>query len=153
MLRGSVVSLYTARDAAGPMESHEEVEAVAGRGLRGDRYFDGTGHWSKTPGVGREVTLVELEAIEALEREKSIVIAPGAARRNVVTRGVPLNHLVGREFRVGAVRLRGTRLSEPCAYLEGLTQKGVLAGLIHRGGLRAEILAGGTIRVKDAITE
>jgi len=76
-----------------------------------------------------------------------------AARRNVVTRGVPLNHLVGREFQIGAVRLRGTRLCEPCAYLEGLTLPGVLAGLIHRGGLRAEIVTGGTIRVEDAITE
>ena len=103
--------------------------------------------------MSREVTLIEIEAIEALEREKNIAIAPGAARRNVVTRGVPLNHLVGREFQVGSVRLRGTRLCEPCAYLEGLTQKGVLAGLIHRGGLRAEIVTAGTIRVEDIITE
>ena len=153
MFHGNVVFLYIARDTAVPMESTQEVQAVAGRGLEGDRYFDGTGHWSKTPGAIREVTLIELEAIEALERENSIAIAPGAARRNVVTRGVPLNHLVGREFRVGAVRLRGARLCEPCAYLEGLTQQGVLAGLIHRGGLRAEIVTGGTIRVADAITE
>jgi MOSC domain-containing protein YiiM len=153
MFHGNVIFLYIARDTAVPMESTLEVQAVAGRGLEGDRYFDGTGHWSKTPGASRELTLIELEAIEALEREKSIAIAPGAARRNVVTRGVPLNHLVGREFRVGAVRLRGTRLCEPCAYLEGLTQQGVLAGLIHRGGLRAEIVTGGTIRVADAITE
>jgi len=153
MFRGNVISLYTARDAAVPMESQEEVKAVVGMGLEGDRYSDGTGHWSRTPGVGREVTLIELETIEALEREKNIAIAPAAARRNVVTRGVPLNNLVGREFQVGAVRLRGTRLCEPCAYLEGLTQKGVLAGLIHRGELRAEIVKGGTIRVADAITE
>jgi MOSC domain-containing protein YiiM len=153
MFRGTVAALHVARGAAAPMESAPEVKAIAGRGLEGDRYFDGTGHWSKTAGVSREVTLIELEAIEALEREKSIAIAPGAARRNVVTRGVPLNHLVGREFQVGAVRLRGTRLCEPCAYLEGLTQHGVLTGLIHRGGLRAEIVTGGTIRVEDAITE
>jgi MOSC domain-containing protein YiiM len=153
MFRGNVVSIHIAREAASPMESTQEVKAVAGQGLEGDRYFDGTGHWSKTPGVSREVTLIELETIEALEREKSIAVVPGAARRNVVTRGVPLNHLVGREFQVGAVRLRGTRLCEPCAYLEGLTQPGVLTGLIHRGGLRAEIVTGGTIRVDDAITE
>ena len=94
-----------------------------------------------------------IEAIEALEREKNIAIAPAAARRNIVTRGVLLNHLVGREFQIGAVRLRGTRPCEPCAYLEGLTQKGVLAGLIDRGGLRAEIVTGGAIRVEDIITE
>jgi len=153
MFRGNVVYLYTARDAAAAMESTQEVKAVAGRGLEGDRYFDGKGHWSKTPGVSREVTLIEIETIEALERDKNIAVAPGAARRNVVTRGVPLNHLIGREFQVGAVRLRGTRLCEPCAYLEGLTQQGVLAGLIHRGGLRAEIVTGGTIRLEDTITE
>jgi MOSC domain-containing protein YiiM len=153
MFRGNVVSLYTARDAAAPTESREEVKAVAGQGLEGDRYFKGTGHWSKSPGVSREVTLIELETIEALEREKSLAIAPGAARRNVVTPGVALNHLADREFQVGAVRLRGTRLCEPCAYLEGVTQKAVLAGLIHRGGLRAEVVTGGTIRVEDAIIE
>jgi MOSC domain-containing protein YiiM len=153
MFRGSVVSIHIARDAAAPMESREEVKAVAGHGLEGDRYFNGRGHWSKSPGVSREVTLIELETIEALEREKSLALAPGAARRNVVTRGVTLNHLVGQEFQVGAVRLRGTRLCEPCAYLEGLTLPGVLAGLIHRGGLRAEIVTGGTIRVEDVITQ
>jgi MOSC domain-containing protein YiiM len=153
VFRGKVVSLHRARAAGVPMDSTREVKAVAGQGIEGDRYFNGRGHWSKNPGVNREVTLIELESIEALEREKGIAIAPGAARRNVVTRGVPLNHLVGREFQVGAVRLRGTRLCEPCAYLEGLTQQGVLAGLIHRGGLRAEIVTSGTIRVEDAITE
>jgi MOSC domain-containing protein YiiM len=153
MFRGNVVSIFIAREAAIPMESREEVKAVAGQGLEGDRYFDGTGHWSKTPGVGREVTLIEIEAIEALESERNIAITPGATRRNVVTRGVPLNHLVGREFQLGAVRLRGTRLCEPCTYLESLTQQGVLSGLIHRGGLRAEIVTGGTIRVEAAVTE
>jgi len=152
MFRGNVVSLHIARDAAVPMESTADVKAVVGQGLEGDRYFNWTGH-SKHPGVSREVTLIEIEAIEALEHEKNVAIAPGAARRNVVTRGVPLNHLVGREFQIGAVRLCGTRLCEPCAYLEGLTRKGVLAGLIHRGGLRAEIVTGGTIRVEDIITE
>jgi MOSC domain-containing protein YiiM len=153
MFRGNVVSIFVAREAAMPMEPREKVKAVAGQGLEGDRYFDGTGHWSKTPGVGREVTLIEIEAIEALESERNIAIKPGATRRNVVTRGVPLNHLVGREFQLGAVRLRGTRLCEPCTYLESLTQQGVLSGLIHRGGLRAEIVTGGTIRVEAAVTE
>jgi MOSC domain-containing protein YiiM len=153
MFRGNVVSIFIAREAAIPMEAREEVNAIEGQGLQGDRYFDGRGHWSKTPGVGREVTLIEIEAIEALEIERNIAITPGATRRNVVTRGVPLNHLVGREFQLGAVRLRGTRLCEPCTYLEGLTQQGVLSGLIHRGGLRAEIVTGGTIRVEDPVTE
>ena len=103
--------------------------------------------------MSREITLIEIEAVEALARENNIQIEPGVARRNLVTRGVPLNHLVGREFQVGGVRLRGTRLCEPCQYLEGLTIKGLMAGLIHRGGLRANILSSGTIRVGDSITE
>ena len=153
MFRGEVISIHVASEAAKPTESLETVQAVAGRGLKGDRYSNGIGYWSNSPGAGREVTLIEIEDIEALSREKEIAIEPGAARRNLVTRGVPLNHLVGREFQVGAVRMRGVRLCEPCAYLEGLTEKGVLAGLMHRGGLRAEIVNGGTIRVGDAITE
>lgn len=105
MFKGEVVSIHIAPRAGLPMEARAQVEAVAGRGLEGDRYFDGTGYWSNNSGVDRDVTLIEIEAIEALERERKIRIAPGAARRNLVTRGVPLNHLVGREFQVGAVRL------------------------------------------------
>jgi len=153
MFRGDVVSIHVVAKAGLPMESRQSAEAVAGRGLEGDRYFDGAGYWSTHPGRGREVTLIELESIEALAQEKQVVIAPAAARRNLVTRGVPLNHLVGREFQVGEVRLLGVRLCEPCDYLEGLTTKGVLTGLLHRGGLRAEIVSGGTIRVGDVILE
>jgi len=131
------------------METRTHVAAIAGRGLEGDRYCDGTGYWSNNSGVHREVTLIEIEAVEALAQEKKIVIAPGAARRNLITRGVPLNHLVGREFQVGVVRLHGTRLCEPCQYLEGLTAQGVLSALIHRGGLRAKIIVGGAIRIGD----
>jgi MOSC domain-containing protein YiiM len=153
MLHGEVVSIYVAARAGAPMASRQSVEAIVGRGLEGDRYYEGSGHWSSTPGMGRQITLIEIETIEALEREKNIVIAPGASRRNLVTRGVPLNHLVGREFQVGAVRLLGRRLCEPCEYLEGLTTKGVLTGLIHRGGLRADIVLGGSIHVGDSVKE
>ena len=135
------------------MESRAQVEAIAGGGLEGDRYFDGVGYWSNNSGVDRDVTLIEIEAIEALDREMKIRIPVGAARRNLVTRGVPLNHLVGREFQVGAVRLHGTRLCEPCQYLESLTTRGVLTGLIHRAGLRARIIIGGAIKVGDLIAE
>jgi MOSC domain-containing protein YiiM len=153
MFRGGVVAIYLAATAGAPMETRRGVEAVAGRGLVGDRYFEGTGYWSKNTEVSREVTLIEIEAIEAMAREKNIEIAPGSARRNLITRGVPLNHLVGREFQVGSVRLRGTRLCEPCKYLEDMTAKGVLVGLIHRGGLRADIVEGGSIQVGDVVTE
>ena len=152
MFQGDVVSIYVAAAAGIPTESLQQAEAIAGRGLAGDRYFNGIGYWSNRPGAVREITLIEIESIEALAREKNIEITPGEARRNLVTRGVPLNHLVGRQFRVGTVLLRGVRLCEPCQYLDDLTKKGVLTGLIHRGGLRAEIAVGGTIRVGDLVT-
>jgi MOSC domain-containing protein YiiM len=104
------------------------------------------------PGSGRAVTLIEIEALEALQRDYQVELDPALSRRNIVTRGVPLNHLVEREFRIGDVVLRGTRLCEPCAHLERLTAKGAMRGLIHRGGLRADILEGGTIKVGDTLT-
>ena len=135
------------------MQALDEVRATPGRGLEGDRYFEGTGAWSNHPGEGRQITLVEMEAIDDLAAEKNIALQPAETRRNLVTRGVPLNHLVGKQFLVGDVRLVGIRLCEPCHYLEEMTTKGVLAGLIHRGGLRANVLTSGVIRVNDSVTE
>jgi MOSC domain-containing protein YiiM len=151
MFKGQLVSIHIALAQGVPMQTLAQVEAVFGRGLRGDRYFEGLGHWSSSPGAGRAVTLIEVETIEALSRENKICLVPGASRRNLVTRGVPLNHLVAEEFQVGEVRLRGIRLCESCHYLEGLTTAGVFAGLVHRGGLRAEIASGGMLREGDAI--
>ena len=148
---GEVVSLHITPDREAPTKSVGTVRVVPGRGLEGDRYFFERGTYSDRPGPWREITLIELEAIEALARDNELQITPGEARRNVVTRGAPLNHLVGREFLVGEVRLRGVRLCEPCAHLEGLTRRGIVSGLIHRGGLRAQILTEGTIRVRDPI--
>jgi len=148
---GKVASIHISPEAEGAMRFVRTVRAVPGRGLEGDRYFRAVGTYSDRPGTGREVTLIELEAIEAMARDNDVRIAPGDARRNVVTRGVALNHLVGREFRVGDVRLRGVRLCEPCSHLESLTRRGVLDGLVHRGGLRAQILTEGDIHVGDPI--
>jgi len=136
------------------------VRAFPGRGLEADRYFAGTGFYSKTSSYGgREVTLIEIEAVEALfggvlnasGERAGIKLAAAETRRNIATSGVPLNHLIDREFRVGAVLMRGTRLCEPCKHLEDLTQRGVMSGLIHRGGLRARILNEGVIHVGDAV--
>lgn len=99
-----------------------------------------------TPGSGRQVTLIEIEAIDALRREYLIEIDAEQARRNIVTRGVALNHLIDREFAIGEVVLRGTRPWDPCSHLEKLTVKETLGGLIYRGGLRADIVRGGFIR-------
>ncbi len=151
MWQGTVVTIHITREATKPPEAVAEARAIAGRGLEGDRYFKQVGTYSNHPGSGREVTLIEAEAIEALAREAKIALPPGASRRNIMTRGVPLNHLVGQRFRVGEVVLEGTRLCEPCTHLESLTQTGVRPGLIHRGGLRTVIVRGGTIRVGDIV--
>ena len=148
---GSVQSIHITAVASEPTVAVAEVRAVEGKGLEGDRYFSGSGAWSSTPGSGRQVTLIELETIEALERDYDMKIEPGQARRNIVTSGVALNHLVGREFSVGEVRLRGMRLNEPCNHLASLTDEKVKQGLVHRGGLRADIVSGGVIRVGDAV--
>ena len=153
MSQGTVVSINIAHAGGEPMESLGEARAVAGRGLEGDRYFSKDGTYSNNPGTGREVTLIESEAIDALERDYDVSLEYKDARRNIVTRGVALNHLVGREFRVGDVAMRGVRLNEPCNHLASLTNEKVKPGLVHRGGLRAEILNDGTICVGDAIWE
>ncbi len=127
-----------------------EVQAIAGQGLEGDRYFSQRGTFSK-PEPDRELTLIEVEALEALKGDSGVELAEGDPRRNIVTRGVPLNHLVGREFSIGEVRVRGLRLCEPCAHLAQLTVPGILPGLVHRGGLRAQILTPGLIRPGDLI--
>lgn len=146
-------SIHIAPDEGDATHVVDEIRAVAGRGLEGDRYFNHAGKFSHKKNPGREVTLIESEAIEALNRDYGIQFDLGDSRRNIVTRGVPLNHLVGREFKVGStVVLEGIRLCEPCGYLEGLTVSGIKKGLAHRGGLNARIVSEGTIRRGDAVT-
>ncbi len=135
------------------MVTAKDVRAVAGKGLEEDRYFKQIGSYSHNPGPDREVTLIEVEAIEAMKREYGVDIKPEDSRRNIATRGVPLNHLVGRDFRVGEVTLRGIRLCEPCGHMAEMTHKEVLRGLVHRGGLRAQIIKSGMIRVGDTVEE
>lgn len=149
--RGTVIAIHVTDKAAAPMKAVPEARAEAGRGLEGDRYYTKVGTYSETPGSGREVTLVESEAIEALEHEYGVKLAPGDTRRNITTRGIALNHLVDHEFRVGEVTLRGTRLCEPCAHLQSMTHEKVLEGLVHRGGLRCDIVSGGVIRNGDTV--
>ena len=151
MFKGTVVSIHIASDAEGRMVGVKEARAVPGKGLEGDRYFQQIGTYSAKPGPDREVTLIEAEALEALRRDYGVTLGPGESRRNITTRGVPLNFLVGKEFAVGPVSLRGIRLCEPCGHLEDLTREGARAGLVHRGGLRAQILTEGVIRAGDAV--
>lgn len=158
MPKGVVVSIHVSSKATERMQSVNEVAAVPGKGLEGDRYFEGVGTYSPKPGPGglpaaRELTLIEIEAIEAIKRESGIDLDPGDARRNVVTRNVPLNHLIDKEFTLGQVKLRGIRLCEPCEHLQQLTGKEVLKPMVHRGGLRTEILTSGMIHVGDTVGE
>jgi MOSC domain-containing protein YiiM len=152
MFQGQLIGIFITPAAGQPMQSVEEVRAIPGQGLEGDRYFLETGLYSDHPGPDREVTLIEIEALQALEQEEGIILTPAETRRNLLTQGVPLNHLVGKEFQVGEVTLRGVRLCEPCGYLAKLTRPEVTPALVHRGGLRAQMVSAGIIRAGDVIT-
>jgi len=130
-------------------EPVERVRAVPAHGLEGDRYFASAPREESER--DRDLTLIATEALEALTEETGIELTAAASRRNVLTRGVELNDLVGRAFRVGEVECEGIELCEPCSHLQGLTRPGVLRGLVHRGGLRAAIRRGGEIAVGDPV--
>ena len=152
MWSGIVEAIYVAPAAEKPAQAVAAVAAIPGAGLEGDRYALKKGTFYK-PQPDYELTLIEAEAIEALRREYNVELTAGEARRNVVTRDVPLNHLVGKEFLIGGVRIRGIRLCEPCEHLQQLTGRQLIKGLRHRGGLRAQILTAGTIHAGDKVTE
>ena len=152
-MAGSVEGIFIATEAEGATRPVDDVEAVAGQGLEGDRYFTGGGTFFEERKPGQDITLIEAEAIEGLAREDGIELAAGAARRNVVTRGIGLNALVGRRFTVGDVECVGQRLCDPCSHLEGLTEPGVLKGLVNRGGLRADVVTGGRIAIGDSVSD
>lgn len=152
MWNGTVDSIHIAPAAEALMQSVDQVEAVPGAGLVGDRYFLKQGTFYK-PEPQHELTLIEAEAIEAVLREYKVNLAPGEARRNVVTRDVPLNHLVGRDFLIGGIKVHGIRLCEPCSHLEALTGLPMIKAMRHRCGLRAQILTQGMIRVGDPVME
>jgi MOSC domain len=147
---GAVEALLTAPHAEDSMQTHTGVELHAGRGIAGDRYFDGTGTFSATGKHGQELTLIEGEVLDAL-RDDGLHLTPVDARRNIVTRGIDLNALVGREFQIGSARCVGRRLCEPCSHLQRLTGTAVLRAMVHRGGLRADILTSGVVHLGDAI--
>ena len=142
---GIVEAIHVAEASGAPMQSLAVVGVLAGVGLEGDRYARRTGYWSPSTKVDRDLTLIEAEEIERLSSEHGIALSPGDTRRNVTTRGIRLNALVGRRFRIGDVVCEGTRLCEPCQYLTDLLGKPVLAPLVHRAGLRARILTDGEI--------
>ena len=147
-----LIEILTASSPSSPMTAQLQARAVPGLGLEGDRYFDGTGTFSPDPRKPDfELTLIEKEKIEAFARESGLPFTAALARRNLVTESVDLNALVGREFQIGEVRVLGIRLCEPCNYLAKTTFSEALKGLVHKGGLRAQILTEGILRPGDPI--
>jgi hypothetical protein len=144
---GRVELIAVSPAAEAPMRVVERAPARAGRGLDGDRYAVGAGTFSNAAARGHDLTLIAAESLDALALPAGGQLAYADARRNIVTRGIDLDALIGRRFRVGDVECLGQRRCEPCAHLERLTVPGTLRGLVHRGGLRADVLADGTIEV------
>jgi ADP-ribose pyrophosphatase YjhB (NUDIX family) len=145
-----IESIHIAASAGGPMVSLQAVDVRAGVGLAGDRYAAWAGFWRDTR-VSRDVTLIESETIADLAISYGIKLSPGATRRNLTTRGVRLNELAGTFFWIGDVLAKGTKLCEPCTHLVELTGKPLLQPLVHRGGLRADLLMDGTIHCGDPV--
>ncbi len=153
MTTGIVLKIFTTPEPGGEMNSVDSVTAVEGRGLMGDRYYSLTGTFSK-PEIepDQEVSLIEEEAFEELKQKHDIELEFSQSRRNILTRDVDLNSLVGKTFKVGEVTLTGIRLCEPCTYLSGLTgHPKLVKQWMHRAGLRAHIRKGGQIQVNDKI--
>jgi MOSC domain-containing protein YiiM len=148
MSSGEVVGIFLAAENGELPSPVDRARALAGKGLEGNRYFYSDGDAPE----GRALTLIATEALEAMEREHDIELDAAASRRNVLTRGVDVNALVGKRFSVGGVECRGVELCEPCSHLQSLTKPGVIKGLTHRGGLNADILSDGEIAVGDRVT-
>jgi MOSC domain-containing protein YiiM len=144
-MSGRVEGIYISKDHGELPEPVASARALAGRGLEGNRYF-----FDEAP-AGTALTLIAAEAVEAMEQEHGISLEPRETRRNVVTRGIDVNELVGKRFRIGDVECQGVELCEPCASLQAMTKPGVIKGLAHRGGLNADILSDGAINVGDEV--
>jgi MOSC domain-containing protein YiiM len=149
--QGELLHIHVAPHASAPMQTLSEARLTAGIGIDGDRYATGLGTYSQKHHVDRQATLIEVETLEALARDRNIALAPHEHRRNLTTRGVPLNHLVGQYFRVGNCVLYGGRLNVPCIYLETVVGKKVFKPLLNRSGLNCRIVVGGLAQVGDRI--
>ena len=146
-MSGHVEAIFVASERGELPAPVERVRAYAGRGLQGNRYY-----WEDGDAPpGRGVTLIAAEAMDAVALEGNVSIEPAATRRNVLTRGIDVNALVGKRFRIGTVECEGVELCEPCQTLEAMTQPGMIKAFVHRGGLNADILTDGEISVGDPV--
>jgi MOSC domain-containing protein YiiM len=148
MAEGRVEGIFLSERKGDMPHGVDSVEAVSGRGLVGNRYF-----YDGDAPPGRAITLIAAEAIEAFEQETGISLTAAESRRNVLTRGIDVNALVGKRFRVGDVECVGVELCEPCTGLEAMTRPGVLKGMVHRAGLNADVVSDGEIAVGDVVAE
>jgi len=151
MTGGAVIEIYIGPEFEQPMRSVQEVRAVAGGGLEGDRYFRDSDAPDEERDPTEEVTLIASEAIETAQRDHQLEFGAGDTRRNIVTRGVSLDELLGRRFTIGQVELEGLEPNPPCSHLERVSGKKLLKPLIKGGGIRARILKSGYIRVGDEV--
>ena len=140
-MAGVVEGIFVGAVDEGPLEGADRVHVNTGAGIEGDRHGD------------KDITLFEAEAIEGLEADTGIDLQPHEIRRNVMTRGIALNDLLGHRIRVGEVEAVVTELCHPCSHLQSLTYPGVLRGLVNRGGLNADVITAGAIRVGDGIED
>lgn len=153
-MKATIVGIYTTPTSTSPLKSVPQAKLEAGKGVVGDRYYAGVGTFSKKlMPPDAEITLIESEEIERFNADEHASHPPGAFRRNIVTHGIRLNDLVGKRFRVGPALLEGKRLCEPCGHLAKLLSASVVEGMVHRAGLRAQILSGAIVNVGDEIHE
>lgn len=152
-LTGTVELIALAAQATGDMQVVDHAQAIANRGLDGDRYAAKAGTFTPASDTirGYDLTLIEAEVLDGLRLPNGDRFGYAEARRNIVTRGIDLNALVGRRFRVGNVECLGQRLCEPCSHLGRLTTEGALRALIHRGGLRADVVGDGEVTTGSLI--
>ncbi len=155
---GKLLFIHIAKSESQKMQELIEAELIKGKGIKGDRYFNNVGRYSQKPDI-REVTIIEQEVLDDLRnnqppiQDRSIILKPHEHRRNLTTKGVPLNFLVGKQFKIGSVVLEGGRLNYPCKYLADLLNKPILLPLYNRSGLNCRIIKGGIIKKNDKISQ
>jgi len=145
----AVVKIFVAPAGGVAMQAVEEIQAVVGHGLQGDRYSDRSGYWT---GVDEcEVTLIEAECLDEIRAKTGVSVENGEHRRNIITRGIQLESLLGKRFQIGTAIFEYDRPRPPCGYIESLTEAGMTRALLGRGGICARVVATGTIRPNDPI--
>ena len=147
---GTVVAIFTAPAKEAPCLAHDRCRVFAKRGLEGDRYATNSGTFSHPDRSGQDLTLIAAESLAALA-ESGIELSAAEARRNLVTEGIDLEGLVGQRLMIGSVECFASRLAEPCAHLQRITRSGILRGLVHRGGIRVDVLTDGEFVVGDQV--